>query len=114
MWTMWTGRVTRAGQILRPLGLDELPQLWNVLRGDMSIVGPRPIVAEEVPLYREHFGDYANARPGLTGLWQVSGRNTTSYPQRVAYDVDYLRNWSFIALGSGQFLGSRSICPILV
>jgi exopolysaccharide production protein ExoY len=89
-------RITAFGRFLRRSSLDELPQFFNVLMGHMSIVGPRPIVAEEVPLYREHFGDYANARPGLTGLWQVSGRNTTSYPQRVAYDVDYLRNWSFI------------------
>jgi exopolysaccharide production protein ExoY len=88
-------RITEFGRFLRRSSLDELPQLLNVLMGDMSIVGPRPIVAEEVPLYREHFVDYANARPGLTGLWQVSGRNTTSYPQRVAYDVEYLRNWSF-------------------
>jgi exopolysaccharide production protein ExoY len=89
-------RITAVGRFLRRSSLDELPQLFNVLMGHMSIVGPRPIVADEIPLYREHFGDYANARPGLTGLWQVSGRNTTSYPQRVAYDVDYLRNWSFI------------------
>jgi exopolysaccharide production protein ExoY len=89
-------RITAFGQFLRRSSLDELPQLFNVLMGHMSIVGPRPIVSEEVPLYQEHFGDYANARPGLTGLWQVSGRNTTSYPQRVAHDVEYLRNWSFI------------------
>ena len=89
-------RITAFGRFLRRSSLDELPQFFNVLMGHMSIVGPRPIVAEEIPLYREHFDDYANARPGLTGLWQVSGRNTTSYPQRVAYDVAYLRNWSFI------------------
>jgi exopolysaccharide production protein ExoY len=88
-------RVTELGRFLRRSSLDELPQLFNVLMGHMSIVGPRPIVAEEVPLYREHFIDYANARPGLTGLWQVNGRNTIGYPQRVAYDVEYLRNWSF-------------------
>ena len=88
-------RITGFGRFLRRSSLDELPQLFNVLVGDMSIVGPRPIVAEEVPLYQEHFTDYADARPGLTGLWQISGRNTTSYPQRVAYDVEYLRNWSF-------------------
>jgi exopolysaccharide production protein ExoY len=87
-------RITAFGRFLRRSSLDELPQLFNVLMGEMSIVGPRPIVAEEVPLYREHFSDYATARPGLTGLWQISGRNTTSYPQRVAYDVEYLRNWS--------------------
>jgi exopolysaccharide production protein ExoY len=89
-------RITAFGRFLRRSSLDELPQLFNVLVGHMSLVGPRPIVSEEVPLYRQHFGDYANARPGLTGLWQISGRNTTSYPQRVAYDVDYVRNWSFI------------------
>lgn len=88
-------RVTVLGQFLRRSSLDELPQLFNVLAGHMSMVGPRPIVAEEIPLYREHFDDYAKARPGLTGLWQVSGRNTTTYSQRVAYDVEYLRNWSF-------------------
>jgi exopolysaccharide production protein ExoY len=88
-------RITGFGRFLRRSSLDELPQLFNVLLGDMSIVGPRPIVAEEAPLYQEHFIDYTNARPGLTGLWQISGRNTTSYPQRVAYDVEYLRNWSF-------------------
>ncbi len=89
-------RITAAGRILRRSSVDELPQLFNVLAGDMSIVGPRPIVADEVALYREHFNDYASARPGLTGLWQVNGRNTTTYPQRVAYDVEYLSNWSFI------------------
>jgi exopolysaccharide production protein ExoY len=89
-------RITGFGRFLRRSSLDELPQLFNILMGHMSIVGPRPIVAAEVPLYREHFTDYANARPGLTGLWQVSGRNTIGYPQRVAYDVEYLRNWSFI------------------
>jgi exopolysaccharide production protein ExoY len=88
-------RITGFGRFLRRSSLDELPQLFNILMGHMSIVGPRPIVAAEVPLYREHFTDYANARPGLTGLWQVSGRNTIGYPQRVAYDVEYLRNWSF-------------------
>jgi exopolysaccharide production protein ExoY len=89
-------RITAFGRFLRRSSLDELPQLFNVLMGHMSIVGPRPIVAEEVLLYREHFDDYTSARPGLTGLWQISGRNKTSYPQRVAYDVEYLRNWSFI------------------
>jgi exopolysaccharide production protein ExoY len=89
-------RITAAGRLLRRSSLDELPQLFNVLMGHMSIVGPRPIVSDEVPLYQEHFSDYASARPGLTGLWQVSGRSTTSYPQRVAYDVEYLSNWSFI------------------
>jgi exopolysaccharide production protein ExoY len=89
-------RITWFGRLLRQSSLDELPQLFNVLAGKMSIVGPRPIVAEEVSFYRGHFSDYASARPGLTGLWQISGRNRTSYPQRVAYDVEYLRNWSFL------------------
>ena len=89
-------RITMFGRCLRRSSLDELPQLFNVLMGHMSIVGPRPIVAEEIPRYEEHFSLYASARPGLTGLWQVSGRNTTSYPQRVAYDVHYLRNWTHV------------------
>lgn len=87
-------RVTPFGHFMRRSSLDELPQLFNVLKGDMSLVGPRPIVDEEIEKYQEHFALYASARPGLTGLWQVSGRNTTSYAQRVAYDVDYLTNWS--------------------
>ena len=87
-------RVGVFGQVMRRSSLDELPQLFNVLKGDMSLVGPRPIVAEEIPKYKEHFALYTMARPGLTGLWQVSGRNTTTYAERVAYDVQYLRNWS--------------------
>ena len=88
-------RITAAGAVLRKFKLDELPQLFNVLVGHMSIVGPRPIVEAEVEKYQENFGVYAAGRPGLTGLWQVKGRNTTTYEQRVAYDVEYLRNWSF-------------------
>ena len=87
-------RITPVGQFLRRTSLDELPQLFNVLVGHMSIVGPRPIVEAEVEKYQEHFAVYAAGRPGLTGLWQVKGRNTTTYEQRVAYDVEYLRNWS--------------------
>ena len=87
-------RVTRLGKDLRRASLDELPQLYNVLKGEMSLVGPRPIVADEVAKYQEHFGAYAMTRPGLTGLWQVSGRNGISYAERVAYDVNYVRNWS--------------------
>ena len=79
---------------MRRASLDELPQLFNVFMGDMSIVGPRPIITAEVEKYEEHFGVYASGRPGLTGLWQVKGRNSTTYAQRVAYDVEYLRNWS--------------------
>lgn len=87
-------RVTRVGKWLRRLSLDELPQLWNVLRGEMSIVGPRPIVDEETKRYNGHLVDYLAVRPGLTGLWQVSGRNDLSYERRVALDVHYVRNWS--------------------
>jgi exopolysaccharide production protein ExoY len=89
-------RVTPFGAFMRRSSLDELPQLFNVLIGDMSIVGPRPIITDEVEKYQEHFGTYASGRPGLTGLWQVKGRNTTTYDQRVAYDVEYLRNWSLL------------------
>jgi Undecaprenyl-phosphate galactose phosphotransferase WbaP len=87
-------RVTRVGKLLRRTSLDELPQLWNVLKGEMSLVGPRPIVDEEAVRYNGHLADYLAARPGLTGLWQVSGRNDLSYDKRVALDVHYVRNWS--------------------
>lgn len=87
-------RVTRVGWLLRRSSLDELPQLWNVLRGEMSMVGPRPIVEEEVEKYGPAFSLYARVLPGLTGLWQVSGRNDTSYRERTALDSDYIRNWS--------------------
>ncbi|WP_081698363.1 undecaprenyl-phosphate galactose phosphotransferase WbaP [Meiothermus taiwanensis] len=87
-------RVTRVGRFLRKTSLDELPQLWNVLKGEMSLVGPRPIVDEEIKRYGSHFSLYAKVRPGLTGLWQVSGRNDTTYAERVAMDVYYVRNWS--------------------
>lgn len=88
-------RVTPVGRVLRRFSLDELPQLWNVLAGDMSLIGPRPIVAAEIERYGRHFATYARMRPGLTGLWQVSGRNDTTYQQRVDYDAYYVRNWSF-------------------
>lgn len=87
-------RVTRVGRLLRRTSLDELPQLWNVLRGEMSLVGPRPIVDEEVGRYGPRFTLYAQVLPGITGLWQVSGRNDTSYEQRVELDSYYVRNWS--------------------
>ena len=79
-------RVTRVGRFLRKTSLDELPQLWNVLRGDMSMVGPRPIVAAEIAKYGPAFGLYSQVLPGLTGLWQVSGRNDTHYGRRVELD----------------------------
>jgi lipopolysaccharide/colanic/teichoic acid biosynthesis glycosyltransferase len=87
-------RVTRVGRILRRSSLDELPQLWNVLRGDMSLVGPRPIVQAEVPLYGSAYRLYSLTSPGLTGLWQVSGRNDTSYRRRIELDSAYVRRWS--------------------
>lgn len=87
-------RVTRAGRFLRKTSLDELPQLWNVLKGEMSLVGPRPIVEAEVSRYGRNFVFYTRVLPGLTGLWQVSGRNDTTYDERVALDSYYVRNWS--------------------
>jgi lipopolysaccharide/colanic/teichoic acid biosynthesis glycosyltransferase len=82
-------RVTRFGRFLRLSSIDELPQLINVLKGDMSLVGPRPIVASERTRYGRYFLDYCRLRPGITGLWQVSGRNNTTYRRRVALDVAY-------------------------
>ncbi|PNU04795.1 sugar transferase [Novosphingobium guangzhouense] len=84
-------RITRLGRYLRLTSLDELPQLVNVLRGDMSIVGPRPIVEAEVPRYGRYIHHYYAVRPGLTGLWQVSGRSSVTYRRRVAADVTYIR-----------------------
>ena len=87
-------RITPLGRFLRKSSLDELPQLFNVLRGDMSLVGPRPIVAAEVERYGRYFSSYCSVRPGITGLWQVSGRNDVTYRRRVALDVTYSRTQS--------------------
>ncbi len=87
-------RVTKLGAFIRRSSLDELPQLINVLKGEMSIVGPRPIVVAETEKYDNNIVDYYRVRPGLTGLWQVSGRNNVSYGQRVRMDSWYVRNWS--------------------
>src|SRR6267154_5287466 len=87
-------RVTAIGAILRKSSLDELPQLFNVLRGDMSIVGPRPVTEEELVRYSGAANAYLACRPGITGLWQVSGRSTTTYIKRIACDTFYARNWS--------------------
>ncbi len=89
-------RVTRLGRFLRRTSLDELPQLWNVLRGEMSLVGPRPVVPEELRRYGNKVGVFLSALPGLTGLWQVSGRNDTDYRRRVALDVCYVRSRSLL------------------
>lgn len=84
-------RVTAFGEFLRRSSLDELPQLINVLRGEMSLVGPRPITAGEAVRYRRYFKIYCQVRPGMTGLWQVSGRNDVSYRRRIALDVTYAK-----------------------
>jgi Undecaprenyl-phosphate galactose phosphotransferase WbaP len=89
-------RITALGQLLRRTSLDELPQLINVLKGDMSLVGPRPIVAAEIPRYGESFGAYLRCRPGITGLWQVSGRNDVDYVTRVALDSRYASDWNIV------------------
>ena len=87
-------RITGIGRFLRKTSLDELPQLVNILRGDMSIVGPRPIVEDEISKYGPAFAAYSAVRPGLTGAWQVGGRSDTSYDRRVQLDVDYVERWS--------------------
>jgi Undecaprenyl-phosphate galactose phosphotransferase WbaP len=87
-------RVSSSGRFLRKTSLDELPQLWNVIRGEMSLVGPRPIVASEVEKYDKTFGNYLRVTPGVTGFWQVSGRNLTTYDKRVELDDYYVKNWS--------------------
>lgn len=87
-------RITRVGHFLRKTSLDELPQLINVIRGEMSVVGPRPIVPSEIGKYGPVYESYCRVKPGITGLWQISGRNNTSYEERVAYDNYYISNWS--------------------
>ena len=87
-------RLTTVGSILRRLSLDEFPQLWNVFKGEMSLVGPRPIVEKEIEKYGDDFDLYIQVLPGLTGLWQVSGRSDLSYQERVWLDTHYVRNWS--------------------
>lgn len=88
-------RVTPIGAFLRVTSLDELPQLWNVLTGEMSLVGPRPVTRAELDRYAKDRKFYLLVRPGVTGLWQVSGRNRTSYARRVALDRHYVQTWSF-------------------
>jgi Undecaprenyl-phosphate galactose phosphotransferase WbaP len=87
-------RITRAGRFLRKFSLDEFPQLWNVLRGEMSLVGPRPIMLNQRLLYGETFGDYSSVAPGMTGLWQVSGRSQTTFARRAELDLEYIQRWS--------------------
>ncbi len=85
---------TRTARLVRKASLDEVPQLWNVLIGDMSIVGPRPILEDEIELYGDILHEYKLVRPGITGLWQVSGRNAVSFARRVYWDSWYVRNWT--------------------
>ena len=87
-------RITRIGRVLRRTSLDELPQLFNVLKGQMSLVGPRPIVKAEIPKYGRYIADFYMVRPGITGMWQVNGRSDTTYEERVQMDSWYVRNWS--------------------
>jgi Undecaprenyl-phosphate galactose phosphotransferase WbaP len=87
-------RITPIGAFLRKTSLDELPQLWNVLKGDMSLVGPRPVIEAELVRYQEKVNFYLCTRPGMTGLWQVSGRNDIHYSERVALDSWYVKNWN--------------------
>ncbi|WP_112322095.1 sugar transferase [Oceanibium sediminis] len=89
-------RITRVGRFLRTTSLDELPQFFNVLFGQMSVVGPRPIVEDEVPKYSTDFSTYNSVKPGVTGLWQVSGRSDTSYRERVSLDVQYVNSMSLL------------------
>lgn len=87
-------RITKSGAFLRKTSLDELPQLFNVLKGEMSLVGPRPIIKAEMERYGEHIDDYLMVRPGIAGMWQCSGRNDIDYTERVQMDSWYVRNWS--------------------
>ena len=87
-------RITKSGAFFRRTSLDELPQIFNVLKGDMSLVGPRPVIEEELERYGEYVNDYLMVKPGITGMWQINGRNDTSYAERVCMDSWYVRNWS--------------------
>jgi len=87
-------RVTMLGRILRKSSLDELPQLLNIVRGEMSVIGPRPVTSGEVHRYGADYPYYTAVRPGVLGLWQVKGRNKLTYPERIAYDVQYVKTWS--------------------
>jgi Undecaprenyl-phosphate galactose phosphotransferase WbaP len=87
-------RVTKLGNFLRKTSLDELPQLWNVLNGTMSLVGPRPIVEKEVEKYGEYAETFFRVLPGITGLWQISGRNDVDYKDRIELDMYYIKNWT--------------------
>jgi len=87
-------RVTILGRILRKSSMDELPQLLNIVRGEMSVIGPRPVTSGEIHRYGAEYPYYTAVRPGVLGLWQVKGRNKLTYPERIAYDVQYVKTWS--------------------
>ena len=89
-------RITGSGAFLRKTSLDELPQIFNVLRGEMSLVGPRPVTEKELVLYGEYLVDYLSVKPGITGMWQVNGRSNTTYAERVQMDSWYVHNWSLL------------------
>ena len=88
-------RVTKVGRVLRQFSLDELPQLVNVIRGEMSVVGPRPPLVDEVEHYDARAWQRLRVKPGLTGLWQVSGRSELSFPEMIELDIRYWQEWSF-------------------
>ena len=89
-------RLTKFGKALRSTSLDELPELWNILKGDMAIVGPRPLLVEYLPLYNEQQKHRHDVRPGLTGLAQISGRNTIGWEERFEEDIEYIQNVNFV------------------
>jgi undecaprenyl-phosphate galactose phosphotransferase len=103
-------RITPLGKFLRKTSLDELPQFWNVLTGDMAIIGPRPIVEAEKHYYGVNFHVFSVVKPGITGLWQISGRNDLDYSERVNLDVYYVRNWS---LWLDYFIFLKTIVNVL-
>ena len=109
-------RLNKYGRILRSTSLDELPELWNILKGDMSIVGPRPLLVEYLPYYTQEERHRHDVRPGLTGLAQVNGRNTINWDKKLAYDVDYVKNISLISdlkiifLTAAKVLKRSDIC----
>jgi lipopolysaccharide/colanic/teichoic acid biosynthesis glycosyltransferase len=89
-------RLTPFGRVMRRMSIDELPQLWNVLKGEMSLVGPRPFLPEQKNDYGEAYAYYVRAHPGMTGLWQINGRNLTSFADRAEWDKYYVRHWSLL------------------
>jgi lipopolysaccharide/colanic/teichoic acid biosynthesis glycosyltransferase len=103
-------RITRFGQLLRKTSLDEIPQLWNVLIGDMSLVGPRPFLPEQRGFYGSLYSQYILFQPGITGLWQVSGRNKLSFKDRVELDRYYFEHWS---IGLDAVILARSLKAVL-